>query len=102
MTKDEILVKLKELKPKYAKEGFVIKGLFGSYARGDARENSDIDVAIELDEDYLEKRDVWEYFKMMQTLKEEIGVDLGKPSDVFDLSTNAPVAQAIKKDLIYV
>lgn len=33
MTKTDILVKLKELKPIYEKEGFILKGLFGSYAR---------------------------------------------------------------------
>ena len=31
--KDEIISKLKELKSLYSKEGFIIKGLFGSYSR---------------------------------------------------------------------
>ena len=38
MTKNEILQKLKELKPKYEEEGFLILGLFGSYARDEATE----------------------------------------------------------------
>ena len=46
--KNEIISKLKELKPLYSKEGFIIQGLFGSYSRDEATENSDIDIAIVL------------------------------------------------------
>ena len=45
--KNEIISKLKELKPLYSKEGFIIKGLFGSYSRDEATENSDIDMLVE-------------------------------------------------------
>lgn len=51
LTKDEILNKLREIKPElYSK--FYIKnlGLFGSYARGENSESSDIDILIEYDE----------------------------------------------------
>ena len=37
--KNEIISKLKELKPLYSKEGFIIKGLFGSYSRDEATTN---------------------------------------------------------------
>lgn len=97
-----LLTMLRELKPKYAKEGFVIRGLFGSYARGDASEYSDIDIAIELQENYLQQKDVWDYFKTMQAMKNEIEARIGKPTDIFDLSSNAPATKTIKKDLIYV
>ena len=43
MKKEDILTKLKELKQIYAQEGFVIYGLFGSYARDEQNQNSDID-----------------------------------------------------------
>jgi len=46
MEQKTILQYLKELKPKYAKEGLIIEGLFGSYARDDANANSDIDILI--------------------------------------------------------
>ena len=51
MHKDEILTKLKELKPKYEKEGLILLGLFGSYAKDAQTKFSDIDVAYTLDYD---------------------------------------------------
>lgn len=50
-TKEEILKKLKEIKPILSTD-FYIKnlGLFGSYARGENSESSDIDILIEYDE----------------------------------------------------
>jgi hypothetical protein len=42
MTKENILQTLKELKPKYEAEGFEILGIFGSYARDEATESSDV------------------------------------------------------------
>jgi len=47
MNKDIILAKLKELKPKFNEEGFIIKGLFGSYSRDEATKDSDIDILVE-------------------------------------------------------
>ena len=51
MKKDEILEVLEEVKEevkhKYKAE---IKGIFGSYARGDEREDSDIDVLVDFRE----------------------------------------------------
>lgn len=102
MKKDEILAKLKELKPKYAKDGIIIQGLFGSYARDEASEGSDIDIAMVPENDYLQHRDVWAYFQTIARLKEDIFLHLGKHSDVFDLSSSSFVNQNIKKDIIYV
>ena len=47
--KSEILSKLKELKPIYEKEGLILLGLFGSYAKDTQTKFSDIDVAYKLD-----------------------------------------------------
>ena len=55
MRKEEILQKLKELKPKYEAEGFEILGLFGSYARDEATEGSDIDILIDTKKEFLDK-----------------------------------------------
>jgi uncharacterized protein len=51
LNKDEILIKLKEIKP-ILSEKFYIKnlGLFGSYVRGENLPNSDIDLLFEYDE----------------------------------------------------
>ncbi|MEA3371389.1 MAG: nucleotidyltransferase domain-containing protein, partial [Campylobacterota bacterium] len=51
MHKNEILSKLKELKPTYEKEGLILLGLFGSYAKNTQTKYSDIDIAYKLDYD---------------------------------------------------
>ena len=48
MTRDELLTKLRELKPWLAEQGIVNVRLFGSYARDDARPDSDVDLIVEL------------------------------------------------------
>lgn len=72
MTKEEILSTLKTLKPKYAKEGFVIMGLFGSHARGEATEKSDIDILIETRPEFLEKYRGFRAFARLDDIKEEL------------------------------
>lgn len=47
MTLNEILQKLKSIKPEYQPEGVDILGVFGSYARNEADKDSDIDILIE-------------------------------------------------------
>ena len=54
--KNEILKKLKELKPTYEQEGLIFLGLFGSYAKDTQTEFSDIDVAYKLDHDKFSQK----------------------------------------------
>jgi predicted nucleotidyltransferase len=53
-TKEEILAFLREHKSEMEDRFGVIRiGLFGSYVRGEAREDSDIDIAVELEGEHL-------------------------------------------------
>ena len=55
LTKNEILKKLENNKNKIKSFGVKKLWLFGSYARGDQKEDSDIDFLVEF-EDFIEKK----------------------------------------------
>ncbi len=46
-SREDIIDKLRELKPVYEREGVLLEGLFGSFARGEATESSDIDILVD-------------------------------------------------------
>ncbi|NPV02467.1 MAG: nucleotidyltransferase [Brevinematales bacterium] len=50
-----VMQNLKALKEKYLPEGFIIIGVFGSFAKGNETEKSDIDILYELDERFLSR-----------------------------------------------
>jgi predicted nucleotidyltransferase len=56
LQKSEILSKLKELKPTYEKEGLILLGLFGSYAKDSQNNFSDIDIAYKVDYDKFSQK----------------------------------------------
>ena len=96
MTTNELLVRLHSLKDEL-KQQFGIEeiALFGSYARGEAEEESDVDIAIIS----MKEKNYFTLISAMQYLEEKLHkkVDLG----FFD-SIRPFVKRRIKKDLIYV
>ena len=85
MEKREILIKLKELKPVYSKEGFIIKGLFGSYSRDEATKNSDIDILVESTKDFAEKYG-FKSISRINEIKKELSETFGISVDIADSS----------------
>ncbi len=84
MTKEEILQILKELKPKYEADGFEILGLFGSYARDEATESSDIDILIDTKKEFLDKYRGFQTFAKFDDIKKELKAVLHKEIDFVD------------------
>ena len=85
------------------KDGFVIDGIFGSYARGDYKPNSDIDLLYHLEPIFLEKYGGFYGFKKLQEIKEYISSKLGKRVDLAPINNlNKTAKKYILKDIIYV
>lgn len=71
MTRDELLTKLRELKPWLEEQGVVNVRLFGSYARDEAGPDSDVDLLVEQTR-ALSGR--WGRLDVEQSLSERLGV----------------------------
>lgn len=99
MKTKEILKKLKELKPKYQKEGLEILGVFGSYTTNTNTKYSDIDIAYKLDYEKFSKKYIGGFSKILRIdeIKEELQIIFKTKIDFVSNSN-----KKIVKDLIYV
>jgi len=90
---NEIILKLKEIKPIYEKEGMKLIGIFGSFAKNSATENSDIDIFVKMKPSLFD----------MVAIKEQIENDLNRKVDIIREHKNIkPIfLKMIQKDLIY-
>ena len=83
MKKEILLKRLKSLKDHYLQEGFVIEGLFGSYARDEADEKSDIDILVEAKPSFVERYGMRSVERIGE-IQKELGRALGKSVDFAD------------------
>ena len=105
MTKNEIILKLKELKSKLKNDGFNLIGIFGSFAKESANENSDIDILYEIVNvnEYLKKYSGWDSINHIVDTKEFLKKELKRDVDFVDRdSLNNINKKYILKDLVYV
>jgi len=102
MKRDEILSYLKEFKDSSQNRLFTEIGLFGSYAKNQADDFSDIDVAVKVDKNYLKQHDIWDYFDAINEMKMALLKRFNLRSDIFDLESSTALVRKIKKDIIYV
>ena len=94
MTRAELLERLRELKPWLESQGVVDLRLFGSFARDEAREDSDVDLLCA-----LERPMGWEFFGIERELADRLGrrVELSTDAALHDL-----VARTARRELIAV
>ena len=96
MDKNEIVLFLKSHKKEIEKKYGVLKiGLFGSYVRGEAGEDSDIDIVVEMRDENIFRN----FFNLEQYLKNNLhnNVDLG-----IETAIKPVVRKRILKEIIYV
>ena len=101
----EVLSQIARFKEDYRKEGFEILGIFGSYARGTASNESDIDIAYRIDYDKFSQRFHGGFSKLIRIdeIKEELQRRLGMRVDLVSVDTsNTPLKKEIEKELLRV
>lgn len=76
MTRDELLEKLRALKPWLEEQGIVNVRLFGSYARDEAGPDSDVDLLVD-----LSRPMGWEFYSLADAIAERLGVAVDLCSD---------------------
>jgi predicted nucleotidyltransferase len=96
MNKEQIIEFLRENKPFIEQQFGVVRiGLFGSYVRGDACEDSDIDIAVEMRDEHIFRN----FFGLERYLKDH----LKKEIDLGIEGTIKPFArQRVMKEIMYV
>lgn len=77
--------KLEAAKKKYISEGFVILGIFGSYARDEETENSDIDLLYEVTDLFCNKYSGFDYFARIDEIRSELKNEFGHEIDFADI-----------------
>ncbi len=96
MTRKEITTFLSEHKDDLARRFGVRKiGLFGSFARDEARQDSDIDIAVELSQENISDN----FFGVLHYLEDHLPhkIDLGIES-----SLRPEIRERVRKEIIYV
>jgi hypothetical protein len=88
MTRDDIISTLRAHEPELRAAGVTSLALFGSAARGEQRDDSDVDVVVQLTEEA--RSGGFAYFGRIDTLTRKLADILHRPVDV--------VAEPIMKD----
>lgn len=102
MNKD-IIEPLKIFKKTYEAEGFIIIGVFGSFARSEEKPESDIDILYRLDEVALRKHPGYKFFDLYNKIKIELKCALNLEVDLADEDALGPVGKKyILPELVHV
>jgi uncharacterized protein len=96
--------KIKQLKIKYQDEGFILLGIFGSYARDEQTSGSDLDLLYELDEKfYSTYYEGWEACYRIQNIKTELESEFQMNVDLANLNAlNSVGKKYILPEVVYV
>jgi len=98
-----LLHKLKEKKRLLLEDGFEIIGVFGSYARGEETQDSDIDLLYDIKPVFLEKYGGFKAFAKLNEIREDLKKYLNKDIDIVTIDNHSRTFKEYAlKDVIYV
>jgi len=104
LDKYEIISKIKKVKPVYEKEGLILLGLFGSYAKDEANNSSDIDLLYKINPElFLKNHKGFTGFSRILDIKDELKEIFNKDVDLCTINGNSRTFDKYAlKDAIYV
>lgn len=98
-----ILNQIKSLKEVLENDGFIIDGIFGSYARGEDTKNSDVDILYHLDDIFYNKYSGFIGFKKLDEIKKFISEKIDKKIDLAPKNNLSKTGQKyILNEVVYV
>lgn len=101
--KQEILDYLKEMKPELEADGITKLGLYGSFAKEKAHEQSDIDICFYPAESFDAKYKGGEYFCFLGDIQDKIREKFHRIVDICDISAlSKGIENRLLKGAIYV
>jgi len=87
----------------HQEEGFVILGVFGSRARGDNREDSDLDILYRLEAEFFRRYPGWSAAGRLQEIRVELRDRIGLEIDMANERALDPIGQKyILPETVYV
>ncbi len=99
----ETIIKIKAVRQKYIEEGFVIEGVFGSFARGEENEESDIDIIFSCTDVSFERYPGLSYFSLYERVKSELERALNRKIDLVDKNGLSEIGRKyILPEVVYV
>jgi predicted nucleotidyltransferase len=100
---DRIIEALDAAHEHYREEGFVVLGVFGSRARGDNREDSDLDILYRLETEFFDRYPGWSAAGRLQEIREDLRERIGLEIDIANERALHPVGQKyIIPETVYV
>ena len=78
----KLIEKLRDMKQILMQEGFVIDGLFGSYARGDFSKESDVDILYHVEKSFMQKHQGFAALHRLDEIKKFLSTEIGKKIDL--------------------
>jgi hypothetical protein len=95
--------KISLIKQRYQNEGFILLGIFGSYARDEQVTGSDLDLLYELNDKFYSTYVGWEACYRLLTIKSELESEFGINVDLANKNAlNSVGIKNILPEVIYV
>ena len=104
LKKQDIINKINKLKPIYQKEGVLLLGFFGSYAKDNANNKSDIDLLYKIEpKQFMKYHKGFSGFSRILDIKYELENEFNTTIDLCAINNlNETFKQFALKDVIYV